>query len=158
MQKISPCLWFDGQAEEAVQLYVSIFPNAKINEITRWGDTGPGKKGSVLTVTFTIEGQDFMALNGGPEYKFTPAISLMVSCRTQEEVDTLWSKLTAQGGEEVQCGWVTDKYGVSWQVVPEIFMRMIADKDQVKVDRVMKAMMPMKKLDIAALKAAFEGR
>ena len=144
--------------EEAAHFYVSVFPNSKINETTRWGDTGPGKKGSVLTVTFTIEGQDFMALNGGPEYKFTPAISLMVSCRTQEEVDVLWNKLTSGGGQEVQCGWLTDKYGISWQVVPEILMRMIADKDQAKVDRAMKAMMPMKKLDIAALKAAFEGR
>jgi len=157
MQKIAPCLWFDGKAEEAAQYYVSIFKNSRITRITRWGDAGPGPKGSVLTVLFQLEGEDFMALNGGPQFKFTPAISLMVDCKTQGEVDTLWDKLS-EGGEKVECGWVTDKFGVSWQVVPTVLMDMIADKDSKRADRVMAAMMKMKKLDIAELKRAYDGR
>jgi predicted 3-demethylubiquinone-9 3-methyltransferase (glyoxalase superfamily) len=157
MQKIAPCLWFDGKAEEAAQYYVSIFKNSRITRITRWGDAGPGPKGSVLTVLFQLEGEDFMALNGGPQFKFTPAISLMVDCKTQGEVDTLWDKLS-EGGEKVECGWVTDKFGVSWQVVPTVLMDMIADKDSKRADRVMAAMMKMKKLDFAGLQAAYEGR
>lgn len=157
MQKITPCLWFDGRAEEAAQYYVSLFKNSRITRIMRWGDVGAGPKGSVLTVDFQLEGQDFMALNGGPQYHFTPAISLMVDCKTQSEVDLLWDKL-AEGGGEVQCGWVTDKFGVSWQVVPTILLEMLTDKDPKRADRVMKAMMEMKKLDFAGLQAAYEGR
>jgi predicted 3-demethylubiquinone-9 3-methyltransferase (glyoxalase superfamily) len=157
MQKITPCLWFDGKAEEAAQHYVSIFKDSRITRITRWGEVGPGPKGSVLTVLFQLEGQAFMALNGGPEFKFTPAISLMVDCKTQSEVDTLWDKLS-EGGEQVQCGWVTDKFGVSWQVVPTILAEMIGDKDPKRADRVMAAMMQMKKLDFAKLQAAYEDR
>ena len=157
MQRIAPCLWFDGKAEEAAQYYVSVFKNSRITKVTRWGDVGPGPKGSVLTVWFQLEGQDFMALNGGPEFKFTPAISLMVECKTQSEVDTLWEKLS-RDGEEVQCGWVTDKFGVSWQIVPAILGEMLSDRDPKRADRVMAAMMKMKKLDFAGLQAAYEGR
>ena len=157
MQKITPCLWFDGQAEEAAQYYISIFRNSRITRITRWGDEGPGPKGAVLTVQFQLEGQDFMALNGGPEFKFTPAISLMVDCKTQSEVDELWDKL-GEGGQPIECGWVTDRYGVSWQVVPTILSEMISDKDPKRADRVMAAMMKMKKLEFAPLQAAYEGR
>ena len=157
MQKIAPCLWFDGKAEEAARFYVSLFKNSKITKIKRWGEVGPGPKDSVLTVTFQLEGQDFMALNGGPDFKLTPAISLMVDCKNQSEVDDLWEKLSA-GGQQMDCGWVTDKFGVSWQVVPTILMEMISDQDQKRADRVMAAMMKMKKLEFAPLQAAYEGR
>jgi two-component system sensor histidine kinase QseC len=157
MQKIAPCLWFDGKAEEAAQYYISIFKNSRITKIKRWGDVGPRAQDSVLTVLFQLEGQDFMALNGGPQFKFTPAVSLMVDCKTQAEVDALWDKLT-QGGQPMDCGWVTDKYGVSWQIVPSGLLEMISDKDPKRADRVMEAMMKMKKLDLAALQAAYESR
>lgn len=156
MQKITPCLWFDGQAEEAAKFYVSVFKNGRILETAYWGKTGPGKEGTVLTVRFEIEGQEFLALNGGPEYNFTPAISLSVDCKTQQEVDAYWEKLLA-GGKPVMCGWLTDKFGVSWQIVPDILPRMLVGKDRAKADRVLKAMMAMVKLDVAALERAAEG-
>jgi predicted 3-demethylubiquinone-9 3-methyltransferase (glyoxalase superfamily) len=156
MQKITTFLWFDGQAEEAANFYTSIFKNSKIGRMLRHGDVGPGPKGSVLTVEFQLEGQQFVALNGGPQYQFTPAISLFVNCETQDEVDDLWAKLTA-GGKEVQCGWLTDKFGVSWQIVPTILLNLLADKDAAKSQRVMQAMMKMVKFDIAGLQKAAKG-
>jgi len=152
--RISPCLWFDGQAEEAAKFYVSIFPNSKIGRISRYGDAGPGPKGSVMTVAFTLDGQEFLGLNGGPQFKFTEAVSFTVYCDTQKEVDSYWTKLTAGGGKEVQCGWVKDRFGLSWQIVPTLLPKLAADKDPKKVERVMRSMLGMKKLDIAALKAA----
>jgi predicted 3-demethylubiquinone-9 3-methyltransferase (glyoxalase superfamily) len=156
MQKITPFLWFDGRAEEAANFYVSIFKNSKILDIARFGEAGPGPKGSVMLVTFQLEGQEFMALNGGPEFTFTPAISLLVSCETQAEVDDLWAKLTA-GGKEVQCGWLQDKFGLSWQIVPKAFFDLMQDKDPAKSQRVFKAMMQMIKFDIEGLKRAYRG-
>jgi predicted 3-demethylubiquinone-9 3-methyltransferase (glyoxalase superfamily) len=156
MQKITPFLWFDGEAEEAVKFYTSVFKNSKIGRIARYGEGSPGPKDSVMTAEFQIEGQEFVALNGGPQYKFTPAISFLVNCETQEEVDELWEKLTA-GGKEVQCGWLTDKYGVSWQIVPTVLAELLGDKDAAKSKRVMKAMLQMVKLDIAGLKRAAQG-
>jgi predicted 3-demethylubiquinone-9 3-methyltransferase (glyoxalase superfamily) len=153
MQKITTFLWFNDKAEEAANFYVSIFKNSQILNVARFGDAGPGQKGSVMTVTFQIEGQDFIALNGGPHYSFTPAISLLVNCENQAEVDDLWSKLTA-GGKEVQCGWLQDKYGLSWQIVPKAFFELMRDKDPAKSQRVFKAMMQMTKLDIDVLKRA----
>lgn len=155
MQKILPCLWYDNQAEEAVKLYTSIIKNSKIENISYYSDAGPGQKGSVLTVTFNLSGQEVMALNGGPEYKFTPAISLFVNCDDQDEVDFYWERLS-EGGEQGPCGWLTDKYGVSWQIVPTILGVLMSDKDEKKVARVMQAMLQMKKLDIAKLKQAAE--
>ena len=152
--RISPCLWFDGEAEEAAKFYVSIFPNSKIGRISRYGDAGPGPKGSVMTVAFTLDGQEFIGLNGGPQFKFTEAVSFTVYCDTQKEVDSYWTKLTAGGGKEVQCGWVKDRFGLSWQIVPSVLPKLVADKDPKKVERVMRAMLQMKKLDIATLKAA----
>jgi len=156
MQKITPFLWFDGKAEEAANFYVSIFKDSKILNIARYGEAGPGPNGSVMMVTFQIEGQEFMALNGGPQYSFTPAISLFVHCETQAEVDGLWTKLTA-GGKEVQCAWLQDKYGVSWQIVPETLLELMQDKDRVKSQRVFKAMLQMTKIDIEGLKRAYRG-
>lgn len=156
MKKITPFLWFDHQAEEAMNFYVSVFKNAKAGEIRRYGEAGPGPKGSVMTASFQLEGQDFVALNGGPHYQFTPAISLFVDCQDQEEVDELWSKLTADGGREIQCGWLQDKYGLSWQIVPKILGDMLQDEDPKKASRVMQAMLQMVKLDIATLKRAYE--
>lgn len=156
MQKIVPCLWFDGKAEEAMKFYTSIFKNCKVRDIMYYGDAGPGEKGSVLTVTFELDGQEFIGLNGGPHYTFTPAISLFVKCETQEEVDTYWNKLL-EGGQPVQCGWLTDKFGVSWQIVPTVLGDMLRDKDAAKSQRVMQAMLKMIKLDIATLKQAYEG-
>ena len=158
VQKITPFLWFDGYAEEAVTLYTKVFNNSKISQVMRNGDNGPGPKGSVLVMDFELEGQQFHALNGGPMYKFTPAISFLVSCEDQTEVDRLWSYLTADGGKEVQCGWLEDRFGLSWQIVPKVFMEMINDKDQAKVGRVMAAMMQMVKFDIQKLQAAYDGR
>jgi len=155
--KITPCLWFDGNAEEAVRFYTSVFKNSRIVKTSYWGDTGPGPKGSVLTIIFELDGQEFMALNGGPQFKFNEAISLMVNCDTQSEVDGLWAKLGA-GGKEVECGWIKDRYGLAWQIVPRILGRMIADKDAKKADRVLKAMMGMVKLDIDQLQRAYDGR
>src|SRR5438552_1716134 len=142
MQKIVPFLWFDGNAEEAMNFYVSIFKNSRVVSVARYGDAGPGPKGSVMTVAFQLEGQDFCALNGGPQFSFTPAVSLMVSCETQEEVDDLWERLSA-GGEKSQCGWLKDKYGLSWQVVPAVLHKMMQDKDTERSNRVMKALMQM---------------
>jgi predicted 3-demethylubiquinone-9 3-methyltransferase (glyoxalase superfamily) len=153
MQKISPFLWFDSNAEEAANFYVSIFKDSKILKIARYGEAGPGPAGSVMVVNFQIEGQAFIALNGGPLFKFTEAISFVINCQTQEEVDHYWNKLTA-GGQESQCGWLKDKYGLSWQVTPTILGELLADKDQKKAQRVMQAMLQMKKIDIAALKRA----
>ncbi|HSZ91810.1 MAG TPA: VOC family protein [Acetobacteraceae bacterium] len=155
MQKIQPFLWFDGKAEEAAHFYTGIFKNSKIGKVMRYGDAGPGPKGAVMLVTFELEGQEFTALNGGPNYSFTPAVSFFVTCETQEEVDAFWNKLT-EGGEPVQCGWLTDKYGLSWQIVPAGLVEMLQDKDAAKVDRVMRAMMQMVKLDIATLKQAYD--
>src|SRR6266446_1564727 len=152
-QKITTFLWFDGKAEEAARHYTSIFKNSKILGVTRYGDAGPGPKGSVMTVAFELEGQEFTALNGGPQFKFTEAISLVVNCETQKEVDEVWGKLTA-GGEEGPCGWLKDKFGLSWQIVPTALLRMIQDKDPEKTKRVMEAMFQMKKLDLAQLERA----
>ena len=155
MQKITPCLWFDNNAEEAVNHYLSIFKNSKINKILRCGDAGPGPKGSVLTIAFQLEGQDFIALNGGPIFKFNEAISLSVDCKSQIEVDDLWEKLS-DGGQESQCGWLKDKFGLSWQVVPSALVEMLQDPDPEKSKRVMAAMMQMGKIDIAKLKQAYD--
>ncbi|MGC1188031.1 MAG: VOC family protein [Candidatus Acidiferrales bacterium] len=155
MQKITPFLWFDGKAEEAVNFYVSIFKNSKVAGITRYGDAGPGPKGSVMTATFELDGEKFVALNGGPAYTFTPAISFVVNCETQEEVDDYWAKLSA-GGKEVQCGWLQDKYGLSWQIVPTVLFKLLQDKDPDRTQRVMKAMMKMIKIDIKGLQEAYD--
>ena len=157
MQKITPFLWFDDNAEEAMNFYASVFKNAKVGEVTRYGAGGPGPEGTVMTGTFEIDGQQFMVLNGGPIFKFTEAISLFVNCETQEEVDELWEKLS-EGGEKSRCGWLKDKYGLSWQIVPTILGELLHDKDPEKSKRVMMAMMQMSKLDIAALKKAYEGK
>lgn len=154
MQKIIPFLWFDNNAEEAMNLYVSVFKNSKIVNVTRYGDAGPGPKGTVMSATFQLEGQDFYALNGGPHYRFTPAISLFVNCNTQEEVDDLWEKLS--DGKYEQCGWLQDKFGLSWQIIPTILGKMLGDKDPKKSQNVMKAMMQMKKIDIKGLQDAYD--
>jgi predicted 3-demethylubiquinone-9 3-methyltransferase (glyoxalase superfamily) len=153
-QRITPFLWFDGRAEEAANFYVSIFPNSKVGSTSRYGEAGPGPKGSVMTIAFDLDGLSFTALNGGPMFKFTEAISLVVHCETQAEVDHYWDKLSA-GGHQVQCGWLKDKYGLSWQVVPNALIELVQDKDPAKSQRVMAAMMQMKKIDIAGLKAAY---
>jgi predicted 3-demethylubiquinone-9 3-methyltransferase (glyoxalase superfamily) len=155
MQKITPFLWFDTQAEEAMNHYVSIFKNSKVLDVTRYGEAGPGPKGSVMTCSFQLEGQEFVALNGGPQFKFTEAISLVVNCETQQEVDALWDKLSA-GGQPSRCGWLKDKFGLSWQIVPVALGRMLGDKDPAKSRRVMEAMLRMDKLDIRRLKQAYE--
>jgi predicted 3-demethylubiquinone-9 3-methyltransferase (glyoxalase superfamily) len=155
MQKITPFLWFDGNAEEAMNLYVSVFKNSKVVSVTRYGEAGPGPKGTVMSATFQLEGQQFYALNGGPQYKFTPAISLFVSCETQKEVDELWNKLSA-GGHKDRCGWLQDKYGLSWQIIPTVLGKMLQDKNPRKAQNVMKAMLQMDKIDIAKLKQAYE--
>ena len=158
MQKITPCLWFDNQAEEAVKFYVSIFKNAKIGNITRYGKEGyeihRRPAGTVMTVEFELQGQAFVALNGGPYFKFTEAISFIVNCKTQQEVDRFWEKLS-EGGEKGQCGWLKDKYGVSWQIVPSVLPKMLLDKDTRKSERVMQALLQMRKLDITRLKQAY---
>jgi predicted 3-demethylubiquinone-9 3-methyltransferase (glyoxalase superfamily) len=155
MQKISPFLWFDNKAEEAANFYVSVFKNAKVVTTTRYGEGAPAPKGTVMTVVFQLFGQEFIALNGGPHYKFSPAISFVVNCQAQQEVDELWDKLS-QGGQIQQCGWLQDKYGVSWQIVPTILGELLQLKDTEKSKRVMQAMLGMRKLDIAALKRAAE--
>lgn len=155
MQKITPFLWYDNNAEEVVSLYISVFKNSKITDITRYGDAGPGPKGSVMTIAFQLEGQDFIALNGGRMFKFTEAISLSVDCKTQQEVDELWEKLSA-GGQPGQCGWLKDKFGLSWQIVPSALVEMLQDQDAEKSNRVMQAMMQMRKIDIARLRRAYE--
>ena len=155
MQKITPFLWFNDNAEEAMNFYTSIFKNSKIGEVTRYGEAGPGPKGTVMTATFQLEGQEFMALNGGPHFSFTPAISLFVDCKTQEEVDELWARLS-EGGSTEQCGWLRDKFGLSWQIIPSVLGELLRDKDPEKSKRVMEAMLKMNKIDIAALKRAYE--
>lgn len=156
MQKITPFLWFDGKAEEAASFYTSIFKNSKILNTARYGEAGPGPKGTVMTVAFQLEGQKFMALNGGPQFTFSPAISFFVDCETQAEVDELWEKLSA-GGSDMQCGWLKDKFGVSWQIIPKTLIELMQDKDPVKSQRVFKAMMGMIKIDIEALRRAYRG-
>jgi predicted 3-demethylubiquinone-9 3-methyltransferase (glyoxalase superfamily) len=153
MQKITPFLWFDTQAEEAMNFYLSIFKNTKVLSVNRYGEGGPGPKGSVMTASFVLDGQEFVALNGGPHYKFTPAISFVVSCESQEEVDAYWDQLSA-GGREDQCAWLQDKFGVSWQIVPKVLVTLLSDPNPAKAQRVMAAMMKMKKIDIAALQRA----
>ena len=159
MQKIHSCLWFNNQAEDAAKFYASIFKNSKIGDMTRYGEAGAkvsGRpKGSVMTVTFEIEGQEFVALNGGPHFTFSEAISLMVRCETQKEIDEMWEKLS-QGGEKGQCGWLKDKYGLSWQIVSPVWDEMLRDKDVAKSERVMKAILQMTKPDIKTLKQAYE--
>lgn len=156
MPSLTPFLWFDRDAESAAKFYVSVFKNSKITNVARYGKGSPGKPGSVMTVEFKLDGKRFVALNGGPHYKITPAISFVIDCKTQKEVDHYWSKLT-KGGKEIQCGWLVDKFGVSWQVVPTILPKLLTSKDQAKSARVTAAMMKMVKLDIAALKRAAAG-
>ena len=156
-QKITPCLWFDGRAEEAVKFYTSVFKRSKKGDVARYGEAGPGQKGSVMTATFQVEGQEFMALNGGPEFKFTPAVSFIVHCKSQKRVDYYWDKLMEGGGAPQQCGWLTDKFGVSWQIVPNIVSELMQDKDKQKRDRVMQAILKMVKLDVDELKRAAKG-
>ena len=155
MQKITTFLWFNNQAEEAMNFYVSIFRNSKVVSLTRYGEAGSGPKGSVMTAAFQLEGQEFVALNGGPQYTFSPAISFVVNCESQQEVDDLWDKLAA-GGRPQQCGWLTDRYGLSWQIVPAVLAQLLGDKDPVKAQRVMKAMLQMVKIDIQGLKQAYD--
>jgi len=155
MQKITPFLWFDDKAEEAANFYVSIFKNSKIGKVTRYGEGAPGPKGKVMSVTFQLDGQEFYALNGGPVFSFTPAISFFVNCETQAEVDDLWEKLSA-GGEESRCGWLKDKYGLSWQIIPSVLGKMLQGKDSEKAKRVMNAMLQMGKIDISRLQQAYD--
>jgi predicted 3-demethylubiquinone-9 3-methyltransferase (glyoxalase superfamily) len=157
MDKISTFFWFNTEAEEAARFYVSIFKNSKIDKITRYGDAGPGPKGSVMTVEFQLEGRDFIALNGGPHFKFNEAVSLSVDCKSQDEVDEYWDKLS-RGGEEGPCGWLKDKFGLSWQINPSALGEMLADPDAAKAKRVMEAMLKMKKIEIPKLKDAYAGR
>lgn len=157
MQKITPFLWFDGKAEEAARFYVSVFPSSRIVQVDRWGEGAPFPKGSVMGVEFELEGLRFSALNGGPMFTFTPAISFFVSCETQAEIDALWDRLLAGGGKPQQCGWLTDRFGVSWQIVPEGLRPLIHDEDPARAARVIQAMMQMVKLDLAALKRAHAG-
>jgi len=156
MPAITPMLWFDTQAEEAAKFYTSVFGNSKIRHVVRYGDAGPGPKGSVMVVDFELDGQRFTALNGGPQFRFTEAVSFVIHCKTQEEVDDYWSKLTSGGGKESMCGWLKDKYGLSWQVVPDPLIQMLSDPDPKKAKRATEAMFKMKKLDIAAAKNAYE--
>ena len=155
MQKITPFLWFDNQAEEAAQFYASIFRNSELGEVRRYPEAGPGPKGSVMSIAFKLEGQEFIALNGGPHFTFSPAISFFVNCQSQAEVDQLWEKLSA-GGEKQPCGWVKDKFGVSWQVIPEVMGGLLSDSQE-SAARVMQAMLQMQRIDIAALRKAYAG-
>ncbi len=157
MPAISPHLWFDNQAEEAANFYVSVFENSRIVNVSRYSEAGPAPAGTVMTVTFELDGQEFMALNGGPEFKFSEAISFFVHCETQEEIDRLWERLS-EGGEKQVCGWLKDKYGLSWQIVPTILGGMLQDGDPEKANRVMQAVLQMTKLDIKGLQAAYEQR
>jgi predicted 3-demethylubiquinone-9 3-methyltransferase (glyoxalase superfamily) len=158
MQKITTFLWFDDQAEAAANFYTSIFKNSRITNVSRYGEGGPGQPGTAMVVNFELDGQEFMALNGGPEFKFTEAISLFVNCETQAEVDQLWNKLTADGGEESQCGWLKDKFGLSWQIVPNSLGDYLGGPDPLGAQRAMQAMLQMRKLDISALKRSYEGK
>ncbi len=157
MRGITPFLWFESQAEEAAKFYVSVFPGSRITQTTRYGEEGPGPKGTVMTVAFELDGQEFVALNGGPQFSFTQAISFVVNCETQAEVDAFWEKLS-EGGEKIQCGWLKDRYGLPWQIVPTALGRLLGDRDPQRSRRVMKAVMQMKKLDVAELERAYEGR
>ena len=157
MQKITPFLWFDGNAEEAALFYTSIFKNSKILNVSRYGDAGPGTKGAVMVVSFQLEGQQFTALNGGPQFKFSEAFSFVVNCETQTEIDEYWNKLTSGGGRESECGWLKDKFGLSWQIVPAALGKLMSG-DPKKANRVMQAVLQMKKLDIATLEEAAEGK
>ena len=157
MPTIVPCLWFDMQAEEAATFYTSLFKNSKILQVTHYGPAGPGPNGSVMTVRFVLDGQEFMGLNGGPVVHFNEAVSFVVKCDTQKELDTWWQQLTENGGAEVQCGWLKDRFGLSWQIVPAALDKLVNDKDPDKRDRVMQALLPMKKLDLAALERAHAG-
>jgi predicted 3-demethylubiquinone-9 3-methyltransferase (glyoxalase superfamily) len=157
MQKITPFLWFDGKAEEAAKFYTSIFKNSKIGSVSRYGEGGPGPKGAVLSATFELDGQEFIALNGGPQFTFSPAISFFVNCETQEELDEIWEKL-CEGGKKNRCGWLQDKFGVSWQVIPTALGKLMSDPDPEKSGRVMKAMLQMEKIDIRGLQQAYENK
>ncbi|MBT0651668.1 VOC family protein [Geomobilimonas luticola] len=154
MQKITPFLWFEDNAEEAANFYVSVFKNSRVVSISHYGEAGPRPAGTVMTVSFVLDGEEFVALNGGPEFTFSPAISFVVNCTTQEEVDELWAKLSA-GGKEVQCGWLEDRYGLSWQIVPTVLTEMLNDADPAKANRVMQAMLQMVKIDIEGLRRAY---
>ncbi|MFG2002523.1 VOC family protein [Spirillospora sp. NPDC048911] len=154
MQKITTYLWFDDQAEEAVNLYTSVFKDSRVVDVQRYGPAGPGPAGSVMVMKFVLAGQEFIALNGGPEFKFNESVSLYVDCTSQEEVDELWEKLTADGGQEGPCGWLKDRFGLSWQIIPRTLTDLLADKDPARSERVMKAMFEMKKIDIQALRDA----
>ncbi len=156
MQKITPFLWFDGKAEEAMNFYVSVFKNSKVGRVSRYGEAGPGPKGTVMSATFQLDGQDFFALNGGPQFVFTPAISFFVNCETQQEVDELWDKLS-EGGQKERCGWLKDRFGLSWQIIPSILGKLLQDPDAEKAKRVMQAMLQMDKIDIERLKQAHRG-
>jgi predicted 3-demethylubiquinone-9 3-methyltransferase (glyoxalase superfamily) len=156
MQKITPFLWFDHQAEEAARFYTSVFKNSTIDSINRYGDAGPGPKGSVMTVEFHLDGEEFIALNGGPLFKFSNAVSFVVNCETQAEIDDMWAKLT-DGGEPGQCGWLKDKYGLSWQVVPRTLAELMTTGDEQQTQRAMQAILTMTKLNLAAVKAAYDG-
>jgi predicted 3-demethylubiquinone-9 3-methyltransferase (glyoxalase superfamily) len=157
MKNITPFLWFDNEAEEAMNFYISVFPDSKVLSVTHYGAANPGQEGSVMTANFEINGQQFTALNGGPQYKFTEAVSFVVNCETQEEVDNYWEKLTADGGQPGPCGWLKDKYGLSWQIVPVELLQMIGDKDAARAQRAMQAMLKMGKLDLNVLKQAYNG-
>lgn len=154
-QKLTTCLWFDDQAEAAMNFYLSVFQDSKAGTVTRYGEAGPGRKGSVMTATFQLFGREFLALNGGPHYRFTPAISLVVNCESQQEVDELWAKLS-EGGREDQCGWLTDQFGLSWQIVPTLLPKLLSDKDPKKSQNVMQAMLQMKKIDSRKLQQAYD--
>jgi len=155
VQKITPYLWFDEKAEEAANFYISVFKNSKIVSIARYGEAGPGPEGTVMSAIFELDGQEFFALNGGPQFTFTPAISFLVNCETQEEVDDLWEKLS-EGGEKQRCGWLKDKYGLSWQIIPSVLGELLQDEDAEKANRVMETMLQMDKINIAALMRAYE--
>lgn len=157
IQKISTYLWFDGNAEEAVADYTALFPDSRITKVVHWGKGGPGPEGSVMNIAFELAGQQFMALNGGPMFKFTPAISLFVTCESQQEVDILWEKFLSRGGKATACGWLDDRYGLSWQIIPSVLMELMSDPDPEKASRVAAAMMKMQKIDIAALQRAHAG-
>jgi predicted 3-demethylubiquinone-9 3-methyltransferase (glyoxalase superfamily) len=156
VQKITPFLWFDGKAEEAMNFYISVFKNSKVGRVSRYGEAGPGPKGTVMSATFQLDGQDFFALNGGPQFVFTPAISFFVNCETQQEVDELWDKLS-EGGKKERCGWLKDRYGLSWQIIPSLLGKLLQDPDAEKAKRVMQAMLQMDKIDIERLKQAHRG-
>jgi predicted 3-demethylubiquinone-9 3-methyltransferase (glyoxalase superfamily) len=156
-QKITTCLWFDTQAEQAAEFYCSVFKNSKLKDVVRYGDTGPGPKGQVMVVTFDLDGREFMGLNGGPIFKFNEAISLVVHCEDQAEIDYYWDKFTADGGQESQCGWLKDKFGLSWQIVPSVIGQLLTGSPE-QTDRVMKVVMTMKKLDLQKMKDAYEGK